>query len=399
LREDEDVGVNHTALDAAGLREILRMEDPDGFLSIYADATPGRRDETAIEIRSSISAIEHEARESWTRDRRDRLVRRIAAIASELDDLLSSTAHGRGRALIVALASGEQHRIAVQLPFPTAVVLDETPFIGPLVRAQAAGSPAGLVNVTRDAVRAIDARLGEAVEIARHELPVEIVDWRKQVARADPRPAGGHHSSVQTDRFERHLREARRRMLVPIAREISSAAARRGWQTIVVAGEAETAELLADALPAELEPVRVSSDLREHLTASEVAEALTPAVADARARRTVATAERAVEAALAGGPGAVGLADVMTALEEGRVHELILDANRDYAGIVSPDGHLYPAGVTPPGVSAAALREETQVTERLCARALASGANVTFVDGTAAELLAPHDGVAAILRW
>jgi peptide subunit release factor 1 (eRF1) len=90
---------------------------------------------------------------------------------------------------------------------------------------------------------------------------------------------------------------------------------------------------------------------------------------------------------------------VLDALAEGRVHTLLLDAARELEGSATGDGRLYPAGVVPPGVSPDELRTEPHLAERMAERALETGATLVAVTGAAAETLAEHDGVAAILRW
>jgi hypothetical protein len=119
----------------------------------------------------------------------------------------------------------------------------------------------------------------------------------------------------------------------------------------------------------------------------------------AKRRREARLVERARDAALAGGPGALGLGDVLAALFEGRVHTLILDGTREWSGLMEPDGRLWPAGTRPSDVPTDDLAPEPFLAERMIEQALARGATVTPVEEEAAAPLADHDGMAAILRW
>jgi hypothetical protein len=80
------------------------------------------------------------------------------------------------------------------------------------------------------------------------------------------------------------------------------------------------------------------------------------------------------------------------------VARLLIDHAGHWEGSCSPDGRLVPDAEIPPGTRADMLRPEPDLAERMVEQALAVGADVTVLDGAAAQTLAPA-GVAAILRW
>jgi stalled ribosome rescue protein Dom34 len=85
--------------------------------------------------------------------------------------------------------------------------------------------------------------------------------------------------------------------------------------------------------------------------------------------------ERAVEGARRpGGHGALGLIDVQRSLNEGRVDQLIFDADTEDRGLAEA---------------------EDEVVER----ALRTSAKITPVEDVAAERVREHGGVAALLRY
>jgi hypothetical protein len=102
------------------------------------------------------------------------------------------------------------------------------------------------------------------------------------------------------------------------------------------------------------------------------------------------------EAALGAGSGAVGLSDVVGALNEGRVAHLVYDPEVRYEGSIGADGTLR-AGHERAADGPAT--PEPRLTERLVERALETGARVSPVEGAARGALAEADGIAALLRW
>jgi hypothetical protein len=115
-----------------------------------------------------------------------------------------------------------------------------------------------------------------------------------------------------------------------------------------------------------------------------------------RAQRNLALTRRARDATF--GPGAaLGLSEVLAALNEARVAHLIYDPDVRYQGAMDADGGLYVESETPAG--GVATLAEPRLTERLVERSLDTAARVTPVPGAAAGPLAEADGIAALLRW
>ena len=104
-----------------------------------------------------------------------------------------------------------------------------------------------------------------------------------------------------------------------------------------------------------------------------------------------------IRASAMAGRGALGVSDVLAALNEARVMHLIYDPEIRYAGFIAEGGQLLNGREQRP------LHEhvcaEPRMTERMVERCLETGARITPVQGAAATVLADAGGVAARLRW
>ncbi len=103
-----------------------------------------------------------------------------------------------------------------------------------------------------------------------------------------------------------------------------------------------------------------------------------------------------LEQAQGAGAAALGLSEVVGALNQARAAHLIYDPLIRYRGSVGHDGSLYADGETAPSIGSTA---DERLTERIVERALETGARVTPVEGAATDGLAEASGIAAVLRW
>ncbi|HSK15684.1 MAG TPA: VLRF1 family aeRF1-type release factor [Gaiellaceae bacterium] len=385
------------------LLSLARLRDPLGFLSVYVDADPhaknAQRRPWAIAVENGLREVRERMREQGPRERWTALERRLGELQPALADLVDPASHGRGRALFAAVGSDEVRQIALQVPLVTRVVLDETAFIAPLAAALDEGRPAGFVAVSLPTVRVLDHRLGVTSELLTLSVDPDTSEWREMKGPAAANPARGQQSAPQRDRFERRLEEHRVRLLESAGTRLGQLVAEHGWDRLVVAGDPHLGKIVTEHVQMANGDVVLVGRTLEDLAPTELAAELAPELEAATRRRERELVERARDSALAGGHGAVGVADVLTALAEGRVSHLLYDPERELAGVRSPDGLLAPEGVVPPGVDAESLEPEPNLAERMVEAALATDAAVTPLEGEAAEALAETDGVAALLRW
>ena len=142
-------------LDGAFLAELAARTDPVGYLTIIADADPRaqatRRAPWAIEVDNELHALEARLREEGPRERWAAFRDCLERTAPERERLLDASEPGRGRALFAPVSKGrETDAVVLQLPLPTRVVLEERPYVRPLVAALERGRPAGIVTVSRE---------------------------------------------------------------------------------------------------------------------------------------------------------------------------------------------------------------------------------------------------------
>jgi Bacterial archaeo-eukaryotic release factor family 10 len=388
------------SLDRRLLLELSNLRDPLGVLSVYVDAGSNELDASRIVVRNALSELVERSRSEGVREPRIALSRRIEALEPLLAELTSVSTPGRGRALFAPLGSDETRRIALQLPFPTRVVLDESAFVRPLVAALEAGRPTGLVVVSHAGVRVFEWSFGDVEELAHFRIEQDTDNWKMM---RGPAPSGSwfaQESASQEDRFRRRLAQKQAELAAELGVQVDQLSREHGWEHILVAGDDRLTGPLLSRLPAgePAQTARTSLIAGEWLSAEEIADMLLPDLERARRGNVGTLIERARDAALSGGRGAVGLQDVLAALHEGRVDTLLYDEARELRGLRASDGRLFPEGIDP-GIPEAELSAEPYLVERMIERALETDADVTPVEGEEAARLAEHEGVAALLRW
>lgn len=169
---------------------------------------------------------------------------------------------------------------------------------------------------------------------------------------------------------------------------------------VIVAGDEVVAALIRDELPKSLRD-KVVEDIRLP-TMAAVHDVLT-ATAEVMARHDGETDREKVEAAVAGyrggGLGVVGLQPTLGALEKGQVDELLISASLAHIkpALADAGGAVAPEVAIERGGARIADEASAKVADELVRRATQTGARIAFIEDGA--LLAPHDGVAALLRF
>jgi hypothetical protein len=270
------------------------------------------------------------------------------------------------------------------------------PLLAPLDSAR----PAGIVAVSATGVRAVDWRDGRAEDVVTMAFDDESGEWRRMKGPASSNPAQSMQMASQRDLFERRLREHRKRYVSGCASELVEAAEARGWERLLLAGMPELIRALSAETSGRVPTLEGGAIPRAEISAQDLATALAPALDQARDEDHRQKAALVRDAALSTqGTATLGLDDTLAALAEGRVHELLLDTQREVSGVVSPDGRLARRGQVPPGVAPGTLQAEPHLIERMIERALETGAGVVPLAATAADVLDDWDRVAARLRW
>lgn len=388
-------------LTEATIRELLAFTDPQGVLSFTTGRLPSQASATTataeLELRNQAKMLVQEVK-GYDEDRARSIQHRIDQLARDLEWLTDPTATGRGRGLYVGVASGEQMRVSLHVPLPDRLVFNERPYVRPLVTALDAGQPTGVVSVTSDKVRTLVWALGEATE---HDLftfePSDDVTARDRkgpsgaASGADRGPSGTSHKEQFDDRMDEH----RLRFLKATCDTFVDGFKRDGIAQVVLSASPK----LRDTMRTLLEPsglMLLTTDVSWHDTAPHtIADALWEVVSKARRQQEQDLVDLVLSRGLSGGTGALGLAAVCDALNDGRVERLMYDTDMMIPGYVDPStGRLLANDDGTDG-----LVSERYFIERMVGAALMTKATVTPLSQEAAAPLGPYDRVAALLRW
>jgi hypothetical protein len=378
--------VLHRELTASGLNDavlldLLRMEDPLGVLSVFvAMPADGADRRPEIEIKNKLAHLEDRAGSNGSLLRAEALRSTLALVAPALERLLDPGATGRGGAVFAPLGGPGVISITTPMPLASRVVLDSRPFVRPLLELLDEGEPAGVVLTSAREIEVFDWRLGALRRLTRVTREPE----------EEQGPATTPH-----DQRARRERERQLRWIEDFAADVSRLASELGWERLLISGDERLTGPLVEALPPDLRANALldARRLHEH-DQPALAAAVAERLGQDRAGRNARLSRRVRAAALGAQRGALGLSEVVAALNEGRAEHVIYDSALRYSGSVAPDGSLLAAGEAP-GLG----KHEPRLLERILERAFHTGARVTPVDGSAADNLADAGGIAALLRW
>ncbi|MGH3085269.1 MAG: hypothetical protein ACRDNP_14690, partial [Gaiellaceae bacterium] len=351
---------------------LLQLHDKAGVLSITVGIEPGaasgRTPEAEIVLKNELVRLRREGAHI--------LERRLEAASSRLEDLLDASTTGRGRALYMALDSGAETELALEMDLPTRVRVGPAAHVLPLLAALDDGERSGLLGASRDSISVGELELGRLHRLDPMDLEPWIGDWwpeMKGPARANPQR--GLHTVSQRDGYERRLAAAYRHALDSAVGAIGSLAHERGWSRAALAGDPRRIRFLDDALRGRgLATTTIDANL-EGLHPADALRRLKDALGSLVAWRRARLAQEVIAAQ----KGACGLVPVLAALAEGRIDHLVIDAKRAFPGVVRAGERL----------AAAEPGEDTiDLTDLIVARALAMRAAVTPLTGDTAAALA-----------
>ena len=383
-------------LDDDALLTLSRQTDAVGVVSIYVNADPGKSpnlEGVAIDVRNRVRELERRVADEGPPERARAVSAGLERLAPDVEQLTAAGEPGRGRIAFAALGDDWLVRFAGALPVDNRVVLDDGPFVHPLIEVLDEGRPAGVVLASTDGARLLEWRLGELRELSRME-PTVAEAPHERAGQLGGGPAGRFDSPVREQRKARE-RDRTGRFLDDVTSAVGRLSAERRWERLLVSGGERWTEPIAAGLPEPLRAevltdARVLGGLDDATLAAAVTERLHAAHADHEERLLAQVRDAGLS-----GAGALGLSEVAAALNVGRAAHLVYDPEVRYAGSVGADGLLYAgeeAGASP-------ATPEPRLTERLLERALETGARVSPVEGGAAGVLRDAQGIAALLRW
>jgi hypothetical protein len=344
-----------------------------GVISIYLGFDPADRGAAwRIELRNGINRAlelaedgEHE-RKVAMRETAERLLHRFS------DEEVRPPPRGEAGFVEVSRGKGEERwwdtSVAPVLP---AVAHTDQPLVTELVDLCRRGEGCGVALLSAERVRLLGCAEGALEEIEEWELTILSRAWRERKAESpsDPARVQGVSSSGH-DQYAERLEHNRHRFLVECGRLAGERLRERGFGDVLAFGPRPDAEAFWKGLG--------STQLRRALggerdlismPTGELIDEVTAAIARSRTQRDRAFVERALEEAFGGSRGTSGVQETLAALKERRVEHLAF---------------------------APAIGDPA---EALVRGALAGDAEITIARDGVAELLAPAEGVVAILRY
>lgn len=390
------------SLDDTTIRDLIDFTDEHGVLSVYAGHTPSQAADpqptAPIEIRNQIKALRAELAKGDGPTAKA-VDARLDALGPEIDALLDPKAHGRGRALFVGVDSGRTERVALQIPFRERVVHHERAFVRPLVAAHDEGRPAGIVVVSRAGARLLRWALGEVEELETYTFTPSGDLAREKSGPTPAQPQHPGHGTTHKERFEERIDEHRHRFLRQVAEEVVQQAKEHGWDRLVLSAPPKMRDEAEGLLADDGFRLLLAEQALEDAAPHEIGDHVWPLLRSVHRDREEELVSQAVERALGGNAGAVGLRNVCQTLNEGRVSRLLYRADLELEGVVTQEGTLHPRVEGPAAEADLEFHREPLLVERMIERAVATDAHVTPVDPEVAGDLDEHDGVAALLRW
>jgi peptide subunit release factor 1 (eRF1) len=363
------------------LRRLAELRPDEGkVISIYLNLDPtefASGPARATAINSVLDEASRAAKEESPAVRED--VERLRELFKGFD---FQGAHG----LAVFAAGSEDLLDVIKLPRPVdnAVVIDEAPYIEPLVEVQT-DARYGVALVNRQTARIFRGSRDRLDEIVRIRDDVH--------GRHDQ---GGWSQA----RYQRSVEKEAQDHLKHAADELLRRHQRRPFEALFIgAPEAVFKDFCERLHPYLAERVAGRIDLDvENTGVDDVQHAAEDAIAAYERKRETEALDRLEQARGTGGRGATGLEDTLAALNEQRVEVLLLQDNFDAAGVCCPQcGWLGPSGVDACPADGTQTVARDDITDLAVRRAITQSAQVVRVRDD--ERLEPMGSIAAVLRF
>jgi peptide subunit release factor 1 (eRF1) len=375
-------------------RKLVEWRPARGVISVYLGFDPADRGGAwRTELRNALAQV-RQAKSEADHQARVALKATIERIEERFANHDRSLPRGEVGFVEVSDDGGAEHW---WIPFMAPEVevcacIAERPVLSPFLYLSEHGCPRGVALLSAERVRLFEWAPGHLEELDASELELYTGDWRERKAVAVSDTARGQAvSAAGRDRFDDRLADNRDRFLVEVGQRASRLAVERGWQQVDVFGAADHVRSFRQgASGPSLAPIEVAGevDLISVADDGKLEARIEEGARRLAVERDRSLIEHALEEARGGNRGTAGPQETLAALDEGRVSHLVADAAH---AVTACSGPVIAAEKAPwnGGVKL----------EPLVGRALASSAKISTVVEEAAEMLAPVDGVAALLRY
>jgi len=358
----------------AELRELAAFRaEGTGILSLYLNVDPRRRtpEKYKLALRHQLDSVAEAA------DPAD-----MARVERYFD--LEYNWQGRGVACFSCQAADFWRAYPLWVPLEDAVFVGGHPYVKPLGDVVYSYARHGVALISREGARFFIFEQGEAEEVG--SLSGEDVKRHKQ---------GGWAAS----RYQRREDAAAYRNLKEIAEATASVCRERDCRRLILAGTEKTVAQFQPLLPKSLQEQIVGS-FAVDMTASptEVAERSLDIARQVAQQQQAALVEQVITVASKGGAGALGLADTLRLLEEGRVHHLVLaEGYHGTAHQCDHCGYMTVEHMEQCAFCGGQMHLLKDAVNALVGRAIERGVKVTTVRDN--EMLEAVGSIGAVLRY
>lgn len=374
-------------LDPARLRRLAGLKAPHGIvLSVYVDldptafATPPARE---TQIASLLDDVDRRLRDADLAHE-DRLAARedLERAREALAAAVTSVDGARALALFACGPAGLFELVRLPRPVDARAVIDDSPWIEPLVRLGDDGIVC-VALIDRHHARVL---LGTRDDL--RELPEHRAERR---AAEEGAPAATRHPRATDSEVHEHVKRVSQALLA-IQKE-------QGFQCLVIGSPGE----LRGEIEAQLHPYvrdRLGGWVDvpvEHASPDAVRRAAAEVLDAERARREDETLARLREGLGRGDRAAAGRRDVLRALNERRVETLLYDGQARLSGVVCPQCGFLGVDEADCPVDGGRIEPRDDISENAAETAVLQAAQVIVLRDR--PDLGPHEGIAATLRF
>lgn len=315
LYGDDERGYDFVTIESIRPLQELHLPEP-GVLSLYVDITPSRL--AQIPLLKRVEAL-LDGEEAKIPDRDGKAAFRRAA-QRVLDHVqFEFRPQGRGLAIFHAPDEGLWRVYHLPVPVRDRVEWGDHAYLRPLLMLMDEHEPYGVVLLDRERARFFLYYLGEVAEYG-----VAALDATPPRTR-DQGPGQLAHLRWLEEQYAQHYRR--------VAEMLGRLYERERWPHVVLGGTEENTSGLRRELPKALQE-RVAGEFRAPVTAS--LNVVRDEVAEIERQVEEAIEAERLDSAITGakkGEGAVlGLADTLLAVQEGRVHILLVPVDFQHPG-------------------------------------------------------------------
>jgi peptide chain release factor subunit 1 len=306
--------------------------------------------------------------------------------AQRILNFLNMDFKGRAKGLAIFACKDAHLWKVFRLPVtvPDRCVIDHLPYVHPMLKVADESRKYSVVVVDKEKARLFTIYLGEILE--RTDIFDVVPGRHKQ---------GGWAQA----RFQRHIEDHVNRHLKHVADTLFDFYKREGFGHIIIGGSQKVRTRFYRILHSYLQHIvsgYISADISTNI--NDILGAASKIEEQMATERSQRIAEALLQPSGQNYTTVKGLKDTVRALEEGRVHTLVLVDNMDIAGCLCEDcGGVDVMGVEECGLCSKKLSEVGDVSEHLAVLAVEHDGEVNYVKpGFGLE---EADGVGAILRW